>query len=756
MVNEALLRSPLGVRSFGSFDKGVDLVDYDKIIQNGTILPWNPSYRLWWNLTAFGAIFTAFLTPYQIAFEEDPGFLKQSADVLEKVLTLIFTVDIMVNFNLAFFRDDEFVFERNQIAREYLSFMFWVDVVGVIPFGGIVYLVADQMGASSETILILSLVQFSRFVRLYRIKKLSVELRNNLCVNLLTFTLLRNFAVVVVACHVQACVMYFLARARHFGSDTWLGPILYKSESSFERYVTSLYWSITTFCTVGYGDFRPMNPVEKVFGSIFMLVNIVVAAWIIGSITLLMLTGDNKTREYRESLEILDQYGYMHKFDQILMNKLKKQLKLEFDNREFSDDMVLKYFPSAVRRKILRQLYHDHLAKTDLMKGVRPQFVDAFLASCSVEIFGAGEEIVERGSILSDLFLLVGGIAEITTSAQTFGDVEQSSTHSQHTPTQSTLQAGEFIGELGFFTDSPQIHSVVSVTVCKTLTMSRSNYKLLTQDHPGSVGKILQNLLSKVERASMQAQLPKSLEELRIGGSTLWYANGSYQSLENIDENHAIVSENSLATESLTVVKDLVQMHMDRNHDDQTTRLLFAASRGDTRTIHLNVSHGLDPNSHDYDHRTALMVSSMKGNFDVVKLLLQFGADPNILDMHGSSALLEATKNGHDDIMNLLFEYEASLCMPDSQAASVLCQAVYDGDILLIKRLLKAGINVNAADYDKRTASHIAAAEGNAVAIRILAENGADLTLADRWGNTVHAEAERRNKSKLFAFLGGN
>ena len=65
-----------------------------------------------------------------------------------------------------------------------------------------------------------------------------------------------------------------------------------------------------------------------------MLINIVVAAWIIGSMTLLMLTGDNKTREYRESLEILDQYGYMHKFDQILMNKLKKQLKLEFHNRE--------------------------------------------------------------------------------------------------------------------------------------------------------------------------------------------------------------------------------------------------------------------------------------------------------------------------------------------------------------------------------------------------------------------------------------
>ena len=118
-----------------------------------------------------------------------------------------------------------------------------------------------------------------------------------------------------------------------------------------------------------------------------MLMNIVVAAWIIGSITLLMLTGDNKTREYRESLEILDQYGNMHKFDEILMAKLKRQLQLEFNNREIADEQVLQYFPSAVRRKILRRLYKEHLAKTEIMRGVRPQFVDAFLASCTVEIF---------------------------------------------------------------------------------------------------------------------------------------------------------------------------------------------------------------------------------------------------------------------------------------------------------------------------------------------------------------------------------
>jgi ankyrin repeat protein len=81
--------------------------------------------------------------------------------------------------------------------------------------------------------------------------------------------------------------------------------------------------------------------------------------------------------------------------------------------------------------------------------------------------------------------------------------------------------------------------------------------------------------------------------------------------------------------------------------------------------------------------------------------------------------------------------------MQESLAASVLCQAVFDGDIVLLKRLLRAGIQVNAADYDKRTAAHIAAAEGNAAAIRVLSSFGADLTLKDRWENSVQDEAKR-------------
>jgi CRP-like cAMP-binding protein len=348
-----------------------------------------------------------------------------------------------------------------------------------------------------------------------------------------------------------------------------------------------------------------------------MLINVASAAWIIGSITLLIVKGDEKTGEYRDSLQILQQYCEMNHFDEALANKLRLQLRLEFNNREVSDEKVLQHFPSAVRRKILRRLYLQPLVQTQLMHEIRPQFIDAFLASCTVEIFSPGEEIVERGAILSDLFLLVGGLAQITTEkSHDLFRIRSSCHDADQLDKGLLLKSGDFIGDIGFFTESPQIDSVTCLTLCKTLTISQTAYKQLAQDHPSSAGKILQNLLKKVE--SQLVSLPKRLEVLRAG-SSFDMDKASYLSMLDIEKG-----QEKQRLDSQTAVADLVKMHMDKQLDDQTTRFLYAASRGDTATISLMCDQGFDPNNADYDRRTAIMVASMKGNTDVVRLLLEF------------------------------------------------------------------------------------------------------------------------------------
>jgi CRP-like cAMP-binding protein len=159
-------------------------------------------------------------------------------------------------------------------------------------------------------------------------------------------------------------------------------------------------------------------------------------------------------------------------------------------------------------------------------------FVDSFSASCSVEIFGPGEELLQRGSMSDDLYLLVDGTIKFTSSSAITSDTYDKNGNSVAggsmtdsafgAPVQwSEMSGGDFINDIGFFTESPNTHTVRTVTVCKTLTMPKAVYKMISEDHPGSVSIIVQNLLVKAKKqvevfeGSSPNNSPQRLELMR-------------------------------------------------------------------------------------------------------------------------------------------------------------------------------------------------------------------------------------------------
>ena len=754
-------------------------------IHKSIILPWSPQYKCWWYLTVGGALLTIFTETYNVAFSKGGLYpYNDASSIIEYLLVSIFFIDIFVNFRLAYYDDEQghYILDGTLIARNYVSYTFWIDVIGVFPFYAVLLAMFNQLGQDTKLSQFLALVRLVRMVRLRRMQLVFEILQYNPNISLMWLTLTRNFCFALVWSHFAACVMYFIARQYDFDPDqTWIGGSL-EGLNGRERYLTSLYWSVTTFTTVGYGDFSPVNSVEQVWGMMYMLSNIILQAWVIGSITLLIVRSDEKTGLYRESLQTLNHFAAINGFDKRLQKSLKTQLRLEFENKELADEQVLQHFPSSTRRKVLRKLYLPHLIRTNLMKDIRQQFVDAFLSACTVEMFSPGEELLTRGSVSSDLYLLVEGVVKVmpwgsdnkeVLAESTFDDKSNYGTSIADSENASSgvgggkrglIFAGEFINEICFFTESPQIDTIRTKTICKTLTMSRSAYSQICEDHPGSVGHILHNLLEKAEELADEFvttgteggnedanddTLPKRISLLRAGSSFIPDSeHGSY----NADLRRSTMQVRSKA--AVTAIRDLVKMHMNKLKDDHTTRFLFAASRNDLSTVTCMADNGFDCNSSDYDFRTALMVSAMKGHTETVSKILEYQANPNLVDVHGTSALYEAARNGYDDTMRVLLEHGAKLCMTEGKAASVLCQAVFDGDILQLGRLLKAQIQVNAGDYDGRTAAHIAAAEGNVAALRLLVEYGADLTLKDRWHNSVIDEAKREgDKNKIMDYL---
>jgi len=734
---------------------------FEKLI----IFPMSNFYRAWWMFTVLATIFTFFFETYQIAFP--PGGLNDPSSpgsVMNFLLIAVFAVDMIINFNLAFFtEDDVLVYSHREIAVHYLSFYFWIDLIGVMPFYLIVLKITGLYHQDTQVTQFLSLLRLFRLVRMRRVKQLFDIIKFSSKVSLMSLTLIRNGVAAGAWSHFAACVFYFIAKQYNFDEDnTWIGP--HEDQSPMEIYITTLYWSVVTFTTVGYGDLSPVNTAEEIFSMIYMLLNIILMSYIIGSITLLVVKNDEATGMYRDNLQTLYNYCSANDIlDDDLYPRLKTQLKVEFNHRDMADEMVLSKFPKTMRQKVLYKLYSPCLEGTNLMNGIRQHFITDFLSACRIVVFSSSEELLTRGAVSSDLFLLVEGAVELSSPELTRASrIMSAHANDEKGMIRRTMEDQDFINEISFFTESPQIDTVRTLTVCKTLIISKSDYRVISNDHPGSVGRLLHNLLQKVKsireiqgQLNQQPRLPKSVPVLLAGSEY----DTSQMSATGDDDGSERFNQSLTAAQTeaaLSSVQDLVEMHINKQKDDHTTRFLFAASRDDIATIRLMCDQGFDPDSADYDSRTALMVASMKGNVDTIEKLLEYGADPHLKDHHGTCALLEAIENGHDVVIDILLNERTHPDMHwlnDARASGLFNQAVFDGDIQKLQRLIKANVNVDAGDYDMRRAVHIAASEGNMSAFRVLVEAGADLSVRDRWGNSVVEDANRARNGKLLDYV---
>jgi ankyrin repeat protein/CRP-like cAMP-binding protein len=509
--------------------------------------------------------------------------------------------------------------------------------------------------------------------------------------------------------------------------------------------------------TYRYGDFSPVGSAEQIWGIVYMLLNMVFAAWMIGSITLLIVKTDEETGHYRDTLKTLEVYSEIHGFDKPFLKRLKSQVKLYFSQRQVADEEVLKNFPTLTRRKVLKRLYLPSFLDSFLMKGIREQFLDAFLCCCRVEIFSPGEELLQRGSNSTELYLLVEGdvvlVPPIHGGDDPFADKDQlrrmtAALLEDEELSNSTkrrlkrLGPGHFVNDVSFFTQTPMTETVQTATICKTLTLPLSDYKMIAKDHPGSIAMVLENLLEQIqEEAELEEEANDAFDDTPNGSSS-----SSSEPMMNCSskEHHEHV---------LQARQDLVRMHIHKLKDDQVARILFAASRGDCTTITWMCDQGFDPNSADYDGRTALMVASVKGCTEAVQKLLEYCADPNLVDVNGSTALFEAVRNGHENTMETLIEAGAQLCMDEAKAAAELIEAVSAGHMQTLQRLLKAKININASNFDQRTALHVAASKGNLAALKLLVEHGADIHVRDIWDNSVYDDAKNSKSEPVIQYV---
>ncbi|KAK6781911.1 hypothetical protein RDI58_019707 [Solanum bulbocastanum] len=279
-------------------------INHETKLRKYIISPLDLRYRAWEMFLLFLVIYTAWITPFEFAFL----ICKIDALVIfDNIVNCFFAIDIFLNFFMAYLDKESYILvdDPKKIAIRYLSTWFIFDVCSTVPFHDFLFIDHKESGVGFK------LLSMLRLWRLRRVSALFARLEKDIRFNYFWTRYAKLISVTLFAVHCAGCFNYVIADRYPDTKRTWIGAANpnFKEDSLWDRYITSLYWSIVTLTTTGYGDLHAENTREMLFDIFYMLFNLGLTSYIIGNMTNLVVHWTGYTRNFRDNVEAAQEFA---------------------------------------------------------------------------------------------------------------------------------------------------------------------------------------------------------------------------------------------------------------------------------------------------------------------------------------------------------------------------------------------------------------------------------------------------------------
>ncbi|KAL0967554.1 hypothetical protein UPYG_G00253720 [Umbra pygmaea] len=422
--------------------------------------------------------YTAIMVPYNVSFKTKQNNLAWL--VVDSVVDVIFLVDIVLNFHTTFVGPGgEVISDPKLIRMNYTKTWFVIDLLSCLPYDIInafenvnedpisdssaVGHLRDSSGSQRNTTRaedsvlpgLSSLFSSLKVIRLLRLGRVARKLDHYLEYGAAVLVLL--VCVFGLVAHWLACIWYSIGdyevideATNTIKTESWLyqlatsigSPYRYNASGSGQweggpskdtLYISSLYFTMTSLTTIGFGNIAPTTDGEKIFSVAMMMVGSLLYATIFGNVTTIFQQMYTNTNRYHEMLNNVRDFLKLYQVPKGLSERVMDYIVSTWAmSKGIDTDRVLSICPKDMRADICvhlnRQVFNEHpafrLASDGCLRSLAVEFQTTHCAPGDL-IFHAGESVDTLCFVVSGSLEVIQDdeVIAILGKGDVFGDV---------------------------------------------------------------------------------------------------------------------------------------------------------------------------------------------------------------------------------------------------------------------------------------------------------------------------------------------
>ncbi|XP_008823033.1 potassium voltage-gated channel subfamily H member 1 isoform X1 [Nannospalax galili] len=391
--------------------------------------------------------YTAILVPYNVSFKTRQNNVAWL--VVDSIVDVIFLVDIVLNFHTTFVGPaGEVISDPRLIRMNYLKTWFVIDLLSCLPYDVINAFENVDEGISS-------LFSSLKVVRLLRLGRVARKLDHYIEYGAAVLVLL--VCVFGLAAHWMACIWYSIGDYEIFDEDTktirnnsWLyqlavdigTPYQFNGSGSGKWeggpsknsvYISSLYFTMTSLTSVGFGNIAPSTDIEKIFAVAIMMIGSLLYATIFGNVTTIFQQMYANTNRYHEMLNSVRDFLKLYQVPKGLSERVMDYIVSTWSmSRGIDTEKVLQICPKDMRADICvhlnRKVFKEHpafrLASDGCLRALAMEFQTVHCAPGDL-IYHAGESVDSLCFVVSGSLEVIQDdeVVAILGKGDVFGDV---------------------------------------------------------------------------------------------------------------------------------------------------------------------------------------------------------------------------------------------------------------------------------------------------------------------------------------------